>query len=138
MNSLCAEAYKTGRMVLKSPGAMRPHIHIDDMCDLYLWLLDNPWAVGTWNAGFENLTVADVAREVAKLRGAEIIVDGQSNDPRSYWMDSSNLLRAGFVPKHTVADAVREVHDALHSGRVVDNDQAYNLKVMKRLNLGTR
>lgn len=133
VNTLVAEAFKTGRMVLKSPNAMRPHIHIDDMCALYLWLLERPAIDGTWNAGFENLSVMDVARIVGQYCNAEIIVEGESNDPRSYWMDSTKLLNAGFVPKHTVRDAVREVLGALTDGRVKDEDRCYNIRTMRAM-----
>ncbi len=40
----------------------RPNIHIDDITDLYLFLLDHPEATGVFNAGFENISILDIAR----------------------------------------------------------------------------
>ena len=49
---------------------MRPNLHIDDMCDLYELLLTIPKekiAGKTFNAGYRNLKVSEIARVVRKV-----------------------------------------------------------------------
>ena len=43
---------------------IRPNIHIDDLVDVYLFALDHRLA-GVYNAGFENLSVLDIAERIA-------------------------------------------------------------------------
>ena len=61
-------------------------------------LLDNPQHQGVFNAGFENLSVMDIAAAVAREVPAEIQVL-PSDDPRSYLVCSDRLTATGFAPK---------------------------------------
>lgn len=125
VNMLTMQA-KSGKLVLMSPEAMRPHIHIDDMCDLYLWMLERPYLDGVWNAGFENELVMDTAKRL----GVEIEIR-TSNDKRSYRMNSDKLLAEGFRPKKSIADAIAEIRAA----GLEDKDECHNIRQMKRLRL---
>ena len=62
----------------------------------------------------------------------EIVVT-ESNDPRSYRLNSEKLLATGFKQEHTVADAIHEVIDVYRSGVLRDEDNCYNIKTMKKL-----
>jgi hypothetical protein len=99
--------------------------------DLYLFLLDHPERRGIYNAGFENLSIADIARQVTAQIPAEIVTT-PSNDPRSYRINSDKLLTAGFSPKRTVADAIREIVVRFQRGELKDLDRHYNLRWMQR------
>ena len=72
----------------------RPNIHIDDLVDVYLFALEQRLA-GVYNAGFENLTVLDIAKAVTREAPATIEVK-PSNDPRSYNVCSDRLLATGY------------------------------------------
>ena len=56
----------------------------------------------------------------------------ESNDPRSYRINSDKLLATGFKPKKTVEHAVKEIIEGYRSGILKDEDQFYNLKWMQR------
>ena len=60
-----------------------------------------------YNAGFENIKIIDIAKEVEKSTGAHIEVT-KSNDPRSYRQNSDKLLATGFQPTHTIKDASKK------------------------------
>lgn len=138
VNNFVAQAYTAGKIRVLGGEQKRPHIHIDDMCALYLWLLERgawdavsaTWRTDIWNAGFENLTVLEVAKLVARYCDAKIVAE-DSNDRRDYHMDSSKLLKAGFVPKKTVTDAVRALLGAFVDGRVKDEGRCYNVRHMR-------
>ena len=63
---------------------------------------------GCYNAGFENISILEIARKVQKYINAEIIIK-ESNDPRSYRQDSTKLLNTGFKPLYGVNDAIKEI-----------------------------
>lgn len=109
---------------------VRPNIHIDDITDLYLFLLDRPELTGIYNAGFENMSIMAIAEAVADKFPTEIEVT-PSNDPRSYRLNSDKLLATGFAPKKTVADAVSEIIAAYQGGRLKNEERFHNLKWMQ-------
>ena len=109
----------------------RPNIHIDDITDLYLFLLEHPEHTGIYNAGFENISIMDIAERVAEHAPAKIVVT-ESNDPRSYRVNSDRLLATGFKPKKTVDDAIREIVAQYRAGELKDEERFHNLKWMQR------
>ena len=58
-----------------------------------------------------------------------------SNDPRSYRVDSSKLLRIGFKPKKKVEDAINELIYLYKQNKIPQmNDSTFNVKWMKKKN----
>ena len=108
---------------------VRPNIHIEDITDLYLFLLDRPEINGIYNAGFENISILNIAEQISKTTGAKIEIK-ESNDPRSYRLDSSKLMKTGFKPKYKVIDAINQITSALNDKTLIDEDICYNLKWM--------
>ena len=131
VNMLTMQALSASKITVFGGSQVRPNIHIDDVTDLYLFLLDNPQLRGVYNAGFENLSIAEIAGEVTAQIPAEIVTT-PSNDPRSYRVNSDKLLNAGFRPKKTVADAIREIIVKFQRGELKDIDRHYNLRWMQR------
>jgi nucleoside-diphosphate-sugar epimerase len=131
VNMLTMQALTRGRITVYGGDQARPNIHIDDITDLYVFLLDHPEVQAIYNAGFENLTIREIAERVTREVPAEVVYS-PSNDPRSYRVNSDKLLATGFRPRRTVADAIREIAAAYRRGELVDEDRAYNLKWMQR------
>jgi nucleoside-diphosphate-sugar epimerase len=131
VNMLTMQALARGRMTVFGGGQVRPNVHIDDITDLYLFLLDHPEHRGIYNAGFENLSIREIAERVAVQFPSELAVEG-SNDPRSYRVNSDKLLATGFKPKKTVSDAIREMIAKHQRGELKDEDRCYNLRWMQR------
>lgn len=134
VNMLTMQALKNGRITVFGGDQARPNIHIDDITDLYIFLLENPQVTGVYNAGFENITVAEIARIIQGKISAEVIIT-PSNDPRSYRVNSDKLLSTGFKPKKSVSIAIEEMIEAYHQGLLEDNEQWYNLKWMQVNNI---
>ena len=131
VNMLTMQALSKGRITVFGGDQTRPNIHIDDITDVYMFLLDHPEATGIYNAGFENISILDIAKKVTKYIPVEIVVT-ESNDPRSYRVNSDRLLNAGFKPSKSVDDAVREIIEAYKAGSLKDEDHFYNLKWMQQ------
>jgi nucleoside-diphosphate-sugar epimerase len=135
VNMLTMQALRNGRMTVFGGGQTRPNIHIHDMVNVYRHFLDRPsLPAGCYNAGFENISILEIAQQVAAKVPAEIVVSA-SNDPRSYRQNSDKLMATGFVRQASVAAAIGDVIEKFHSGEVVDNDQCYTVRWMKHLNL---
>ena len=132
VNMLTMQALSTGVVTVLGGDQTRPNIHIDDLVDLYVFAHERRLA-GYFNAGFENLTVREIAEAVTREAPARIDIKA-SNDPRSYAVNSDKLLATGFAPKRNVQTAVREMVAAAREGRIVDEPICYNVKWMQQHN----
>jgi nucleoside-diphosphate-sugar epimerase len=131
VNMLTMQALSKGKITVFGGKQVRPNIHIDDITDVYLHLIDHPDVCGIYNAGFENISILDIAKLAAKHIPVEIEVT-ESNDPRSYRVNSDKLLATGFKPKKSVEHAVQEIIEKYQSGAVKDEERYYNLKWMQK------
>jgi nucleoside-diphosphate-sugar epimerase len=149
VNILTTLAIQTGRITVFGGKQMRPNVHIDDLCDLYVQLLREPAqriAGQVFNAGYQNHTVAELAQTVKEVvagraagRDSVEIVTTPSNDHRSYHISSEKIKQAlGFVPRRTIADAVTDLVDAFAAGMLPDpmtDGRYYNIKTMQAVHL---
>jgi nucleoside-diphosphate-sugar epimerase len=134
VNMLTMQALKKGAITVLGGDQTRPNIHIDDLVDLYLFAMDRRLA-GVFNAGFENLTVREIAEAVTREVPAEIETR-PSNDPRSYAVCSDKLLATGFSPAKSVQMAIREMVAAYRDGRITDDPICYNVRWMREHQFG--
>ena len=133
VNMLTMQALANKRITVFGGDQIRPNIHIQDITDLVLFFIEQGEKVnGIYNAGFENISIMDIARRVTELVPAEIVVT-PSNDPRSYRLNSDKLLSTGFKPKYNVEYAIKEIIDAFKSGNIKDEDGCYNVRSMKKI-----
>ncbi len=132
VNLLTAQAFKNNVMTVLGGSQVRPNIHIEDITDLYLFFVENPDLTGVFNAGFENISILNIAEQISDISNATIEIK-ESNDPRSYRLDSSRLLKTGFLPKYKVSDAINQIMNALKDGLLKDTDHCYNLKWMNSI-----
>lgn len=131
VNLLTMQALSKGQITVFGGNQVRPNIHIDDITDLYLHFIDHPEVTGVYNAGFENISILDIAKLVTQHVPVEIVVT-ESNDPRSYRVNSDKLLATGFKPKKTVENAIEEIIEKYRTGILKDEDRFHNLKWMQQ------
>lgn len=131
VNMLTMQALSKGKITVFGGKQIRPNIHIDDITDVYLFLIEHPECTGVYNAGFENISILDIAHMVTKYIPVEIEVT-ESNDPRSYRVNSDKLLATGYQPKKNVEIAIREIIECYQNNQVKDEDRFYNLKWMQK------
>lgn len=134
VNTMTIQALTKSKMTVFGGKQWRPSIHIEDMCALYLFMLDHPEHTGIWNAGFENNTLLQIAERVAAITGATIEVTPEV-DKRSYQVNSDKLLATGFKPQYTINSAIVDMVNAWRLNLLRDEPQAYNLGWMKHLAL---
>ncbi|MAV63594.1 MAG: NAD-dependent epimerase/dehydratase [Candidatus Marinimicrobia bacterium] len=135
VNLLTYQALKNKKIVVLGGEQTRPNIHIKDMVKVYCHFLeDNDIESGCYNAGFENISILEIAKKVQKYIEAEIIIK-ESNDPRSYRQDSNKLLKTGFKPLYNIEDAIKDIKAAFDNNLLRDDESCYTVKWMKKLNL---
>jgi nucleoside-diphosphate-sugar epimerase len=132
VNILTWLALRDGKITVFGGSQTRPNIHIRDMVRVYHHMLAHPELTGIYNAGFENISILEIAQRVQRHLPAEIAVS-ESNDPRSYRLSSKKLLATGFQPRSTVDDAIRELVAAHRDGTLRDDPSFYNIRAMKAL-----
>lgn len=131
VNMLTMQALTSNRITVFGGEQVRPNIHIEDITDLYIYMLDHPEITGVYNAGFENISIREIAERVIRIIPAEIVIT-PSNDPRSYRVNSDKLLATGFRPKRTVDDAISEIVAEYQRGALKNEDRWHNLRWMQR------
>lgn len=133
VNMLTLQALTKEKITVFGGEQERPNIHIQDITDVFIHFLEHGKTYpGIYNAGFENLSIMNIARTVAKFIPAEIVVT-ESNDPRSYKLNSDKLLKTGFNPKFGVEKAIKELISKYNDGKITDSDTCYNIKQMKKI-----
>lgn len=149
VNILTNLAVNNRKITIFGGSQKRPNIHVDDIAELYVDLLERPAAQiagKIFNAAFENHTISElgemvrctVNREMPEL--GEIHVEtSPSNDLRSYHVSSAKIRRElGWAPKRTVEDAIRDLCDAFRTGKLPNslNDSKYfNVKTVQASDL---
>lgn len=125
----------------------RPNLHIQDMVDLYKLLLsvpDEKIAGQTFNAGFQNMSIMEIAQTAKRIveemypaKGNIPIVTTTTDDNRSYHVNSDKIQRVlGFKPKLTVEDAIRDLCVAFKAGKLpnsLDDTFYFNVRRLKEL-----
>src|SRR5438094_453955 len=147
VNILTNHAVNNNKITVFGGEQQRPNLHIQDMCDLYKLLLEVPdeYIAGeTFNAGYQNHTIMEIAKMVKQVvqqefpEKAEIPIEiTPTNDNRSYHINSDKIARKiGFKPKRGIEDAVRDLSRAFRAGKLPDSmtdERYYNVKVLKRI-----
>ena len=98
----------------------------------------------TFNCGFQNMSILDIAKTVKKVVEEQFPEKGDipleitpSDDLRSYHINSDKILTAlGFKPKHTIEEAVVDLCKAFREGMLpnsFDDDRYYNVRKMKAI-----
>jgi nucleoside-diphosphate-sugar epimerase len=149
VNILTNHAVNRGVITVFGGTQKRPNIHIDDIAELYVELLEMPAekiAGEIFNAGYENFTIAELAEMVRKTIEEEMpekapirVETTPSNDPRSYHVSSRKIADTlGWRPTHTLEDAVRDLCRAFRAGKLpnsLSDDRYINVKTVKSLAL---
>lgn len=136
VNMFVMQAYTNNQISVLGGQQVRPNIHIDDMANVYIHFIERTDLFsGIYNAGFENISVMDIAKMVQQRVNVEILTKS-SNDPRSYRQDSSKLLSTGFLPSKGVRDAIDEISEEWEKGKLRDDDRWHTVRWMTSRKIG--
>jgi len=134
VNALTSSALFNKEINVFGGRQIRPNIHIDDMCDIYRFFLKaNKKKAGIYNAGFENKSILDIAKYIKKIIPSKVKIYKDRNDPRSYRLDSSKIIKTGFKPRKKIRDAIYELSEKYSEGVLKQKANFHSLKWLKKI-----
>lgn len=138
VNILTTHAVKNGRIRVFGGSQKRPNIHIEDLTDFYVALLDAPAEKvqgQAFNVCAENASVMSLAQRVQAIVEPRVPIEVEpTDDLRSYHLSGGKLRDVlGLVPRHGIDEAVRELAAAHRDGRIGDHERSIyrNVAFMK-------
>jgi len=139
VNKLTADGVRKRMITVHGGEQRRPNVGMTDMINLYAQLIQAKDSIingRTFNFGFENLKIVDIARlvqkELADLDPNVQITD--TFDKRDYHISAKKIVsELGYQPVSSIAKEVAELRKALESGKFPDIEAAehHNLKSMQ-------
>lgn len=147
VNILTNHAVTNNKITVFGGSQLRPNLHVQDYCDVVELFLNAPKdkvQKETFNVGYQNMSIMDIAQLVKKVVMEEFpekseieIVTTPTDDIRSYHINSDKIFRVlGFRPTHSIEDAVRSLCRAFREGKIpnsMTDDWYYNIRTMKKL-----
>ncbi len=143
VNILTNHAVNDRKITVFGGEQTRPNLHIEDMTDLYVYLLELPSEKihkKIYNAGYENYKVKKIARMVQSIVGDHIpITTVPTDDLRSYRVSSDKIREElNFSPKHSIDEAIEDLKEAFREGKLpfpMEDKRYYNIKTMEEIEL---
>jgi nucleoside-diphosphate-sugar epimerase len=143
VNILSNYAYHKKEILVLGGNQLRPNIHIMDMVRAYELILNSEFKKvngEVFNVGFENKTVNELAFEVKRIIGKDVVVKKfSSNDNRSYHISSEKISKnLNFKSEHSIADSITDLRNAFKKKLLtncLENENYFNIKKMNSINL---
>lgn len=127
VNTLTMHAIHHKKMQVFGGSQWRPNLHVQDAAEAFICGLEAPAEKvdkGVFNVGSNesNYTILDIAKLVHRhVPQATLEVKGDVTDPRDYRVSFDKIRSVlGFQPRFTVEDGIREIAEALVSGRITE------------------
>jgi nucleoside-diphosphate-sugar epimerase len=141
VNLLSAKAVVEKEITIFGGEQWRPFLHVDDAAQAIALVLEAPFRLvrnQIFNVGSnsQNFTIDQVGEIIhQQVPEAEIVQKEDVTDLRNYWVDFTKIDRIlKFTPAWTVDQGVKQVIEAVRSGKVADyKDAMYsNIKFLKQ------
>ena len=138
VNILTNHAFFNKKIIIHGGEQLRPNIHIDDMSDSYIHVINNSKISDKeiFNVGDENHSVNKLANMVNEACPDAILKKEEVLDQRSYKISSEKIYnKLGFKTKKTIKNAIDDLVEAFTKKKLVNtfgNDEFYNIKIIKK------
>lgn len=127
VNLLTAKAIVDKKITVFGGKQWRPFVHVNDVALAVFKALEAPLGEvngETFNVGSDeqNYTIDEVGQLIKKLiPNAELVNMGDDTDSRNYKVSFRKIRKKlGFIPQWTVEQGIRQVEEAIRSGKVTD------------------
>ena len=137
INMLTYHAIKDKKINVFGGSQYRPNLTLDDMINIYHFFLKKN-LTGTYNVGFENEKVIDIARKISKKIKKISINRSKSNDKRSYRLDSTKLLLKGYKRVSNISDVISKLQKYYSSKNFKFSDNMIRIKYLKKFLNGSK
>lgn len=140
INGMTYGAWKSGLLPLMRDGTQwRPMVHVRDTADAMCFMLkaDGDKINGqTFNVGSDNnnYQLKQLAEEVANIVPRDVKFEWYGDpDHRSYRVSFGKIEALGYKARYTAGDGVREICEALESGKLDKTTETLTLKWYQEL-----
>lgn len=127
INVLTAKAVLDQKITIFGGDQWRPFIHVTDVAGGLILCLESPLAsvkgqIFNLGSDDQNYTLDEIGDLIQELiPGSQVVKEADNVDKRDYRVSFSKIRRElGFEPQMTVGDGVRELADAIRSGKIQD------------------
>ncbi len=131
INMLTYHAIKNQKINVFGGSQYRPNLTLDDMINIYHFFLQKN-LTGTYNVGFENERVIDIAKKISKKIKKIDINRSISNDKRSYRLDSTKLLLKGYKRVSNISNEIGKLQKYYSSKNFKFSDNMIRIKYLKK------
>ena len=143
VNILTNLAFHKREITIFGGSQLRPNIHIKDMAEAYLSLINAPKekvAGEIFNAGYENHSVRQIGEMVKEAIGQDVVLKTvPTDDNRSYHVSSEKIKKVlGFTATNTIRDACLDLKYAFETGLLpnsLEDELYFNIKRMQSLDM---
>ena len=143
VNILTNLAYHKRKITVYGGNQLRPNIHIMDMVNIYLKILDADKSLVNgeiFNAGYDNFTINQIANSVKDIIGKDVELEKvPTDDNRSYHVSSKKIKDVlKFEAEFTIQDAIKDLKDAFDKKKLInslEDPKYFNIKKMQEINL---
>jgi nucleoside-diphosphate-sugar epimerase len=142
VNLLSAKAVRGGDITIFGSDQWRPFVHVDDVAEAIFLTLRAPLADianRAFNVGSneQNMTLLEVGERIRDIvPGSRIVETNENVDRRNYRVNFDRIRSTlGFRPRWSMEQGIRQVVEAVVSGRVGDYTAANhsNVRVLKEV-----
>lgn len=114
LNLFTYQAFFEKKITITGGKQTRPLLDIRDMIRVYEFCIKKK-INGTYNVGFENKTISNIAENVSEIVPCKI-KKIKTNDIRSYRINSDKILNKGFKPLFSSKDSISELKEFFSKG----------------------
>ena len=140
VNCMVLDLFKNKKISVRGKLNKRPFIHIKDVVRAYQSIIDAPKEKicgQIFNVGSEeqNFEMGELAQEIVKASSIDCEIElNDTNDHRSYFASFQKIRESiGYSTKYTISEGVREMYDALTSGKLTDDIKTKTVEWYKKL-----
>jgi nucleoside-diphosphate-sugar epimerase len=140
VNTMFKAAIVDGNVTVNNPSIWRPILDVRDTCAAFLRAVQADYSIsGVFNVAYDNFTVGQIADmvkdEVEERLGKKVgITINNVQDFRNYKVTCQKARTyLGFLPKYSITDIVKSLHDHLESYGDFTDDSYYNINTFKKL-----
>lgn len=135
VNMFVKQAFIDKKITVFGGNQVRPNININDLANVYMHFIKKPQLKsGFYNAGFENLSIIEIAKIVSKKIPSKIELSN-IKDIRSYRQNSDKLIATGFKKEFGINHAIDDMHKKFINNEIQDTEQCYTVNWMKKMKI---
>ncbi len=135
LNALTFSALQKKKIFINGGKQIRPQLNIKDMIEAYDFFIRKNY-YGTYNIGFENLSINKVGNLVKNKIKNSIIIKKSLFDIRSYRLYAGKINKIGFKSKYSSSDAIDELIKEFKNGsfkkKAISYRSSYLSKILKK------